>query len=210
MLAGLPGHTVPLTTRGDDRSGCAVSIESFEFGSAPGIDSSSVTSGNVPSVNNRMFEIPEPVSMRIGYTPGAASAFNSTRNDAPRTIVPGVADAITGVNVAGIVVVIRAPSPIFRPIAVSVNARPISAPRGFNSVITGAAANTACAASMATPIRSVISYPQQPRQPAPGPRPLAPVLKAPAQTRASSPPSPRHTTAPSRQTRPPPPPRYPG
>ena len=36
---------------------------------------------------------------------------------------------------------------MFRPESVSVNGRPISAPRGFSSVITGGAANAACAAT---------------------------------------------------------------
>ena len=59
-------RSVPLTTTGVDRTGSAVSMESLRFGGELGCDSSSVTSGNVPSVNSRMFEIPDGDSMRTG------------------------------------------------------------------------------------------------------------------------------------------------
>src|SRR5437016_1843492 len=95
-----------------------------------------------------MFEIPAGVSIRTGYTPGAAFALGSTRNDTERpgpSIVPGFSEGVTTVNDAGSVEDMRAPSPIFRPSNVSVNGRPTSAPRGLISVITGVAANAACA-----------------------------------------------------------------
>ena len=57
---------MPLTTTGEDRTGSAVSMESLRFGGELGCDSSSVTSGYVPSVNSRMLEIPDGVSMRMG------------------------------------------------------------------------------------------------------------------------------------------------
>ena len=58
-------------------------------------------------------------------------------------MMPGCGAGSTRVKEAGSVVVTRAPSPRLRPTAVRVKGRPISAPRGFNSVITGAAAKRA-------------------------------------------------------------------
>src|SRR5207248_8926832 len=99
--------------------------------------------GNVPNVNSRIFDIPADVSIRSGYTPGAASAFGSTRKASERPgvcMVPGAGAGNTSVNEAGRVELTRAPSPRLRPTSVRVNGRPMVAPRGFNSVSTGGAA----------------------------------------------------------------------
>src|SRR5947199_8130182 len=93
--------------------------------------------------------MPDADSIRTEYTPGAASGLGSTRNDADRPgplMAPGAGDGSTRVNDAGRVEITRAPSPRLRPTAVKVKGRPISAPRGFNSVITGPAAIAAWAA----------------------------------------------------------------
>ncbi len=58
-------------------------------------------------------------------------------------MVPGFCGGVTGVKEAGSVEITCAPSPMLRPITVSVKGRPISAPRGCSSVITGDAASAA-------------------------------------------------------------------
>src|SRR6185437_4169907 len=90
-----------------------------------------------------MLEMPSGVSTRIGYTPTGISPFGSTRKDAypPGAIVPFFSGA-SGVNEAGIVDQIFAPSPRFLPATVSVNGRPFWTPRGWRSVIRGSANST--------------------------------------------------------------------
>ena len=73
-------RNVPFSVNGGGGSGCASSMLSLVFGSAPGRDSSSVNSGNAPTVKSWTFEMPSVVTTRIGYTPTARSASGSTRN----------------------------------------------------------------------------------------------------------------------------------
>ena len=65
--------------------------------------------GNVPSVNSRIFEIPDGVSMRTGYTPGRRVRFQfhqERRRAARRLHHAGLSAGSTGVNAPGSVVVI--------------------------------------------------------------------------------------------------------